>query len=155
MHTFVVVIVQQFLSSDHVEKLEHTASFNVIGSLRSQATDRSNTNVEVSDLCGTNARLGDLELLASNIHAVESVKSSLVGGVGILIFGKSDTLNNLVRIVKKLTNFSTHSGFIRSSILDKHKRLGLSLPVNRKTFRHPARAVLHVKDAAARRPPPL
>ena len=46
--------------------------------------------------------VGDLELLASNIHAIQSVKSSRVGSVGILIFGKSDTLSDLVRMAKKL-----------------------------------------------------
>ncbi|KAI6766675.1 hypothetical protein HG531_011897 [Fusarium graminearum] len=76
--TFVIVIIEKLLGSDHVKKLKHTAAFNLIGSLRSQTTDSSNTNIEVGNLCGTNAGLADLDLLTSNIHAIELFRSSVL-----------------------------------------------------------------------------
>jgi hypothetical protein len=91
-HTLVVIVVQKFLGSDHVEKLKHSAAFDFVCGLRSKTANCGDANVEVCDLCGTDAGFADLDLLATDIHTVESVKRCWIGDSGILIFGKSNTL---------------------------------------------------------------
>ncbi|KAI6772228.1 hypothetical protein HG530_003186 [Fusarium avenaceum] len=95
------IVVQKFLGSDHVEKLKHSAAFDFIGGLRSKTTDGGDAHVEVCYLCVTDTGFADLDLLATNIHAVKSVKRCWIG-------------NN------------AYSGLFCSSILDQDKSLGLT-----------------------------
>lgn len=92
-HTFIVIVIHELLGCDHVKKLQNAACLNLIGSLRSKTADGSDANIKVGNLGRANASLGNSQLLASDIHAVQGIESRRVGRDWVLVFSKCNALD--------------------------------------------------------------
>lgn len=96
--TFILVVIHEFLSSHHVQELKDAARLHLVRCLRCQTADGRDTDVKVGDLGKANAGFDNLELLSTDVHAVECLEGGRVGRGRVEVFGESDTLQMLEEI---------------------------------------------------------
>lgn len=107
--TFVFIIVHKLVRRDHVQHLDDAALVVLGCGLRREATDSGDANIEVGYLGGARASLHHLQLLASHVHAVESVESWLVCRRWVEILDKRDSLSRSVHKLKNIANIKSNS----------------------------------------------